>query len=577
MKPRKLIRKKKSLQSSGKMILPPILEDEVRQGMHFLQINDLLQGELCFRRVLSHHPNHAHSLHMLGIIALKSGHFMEAEELMEKSLRHDKHQPGCYNNLGMIKIELGKTEAAADCFARALRIQPDFFEALLNRGNNLRKVGKAEEALPSLKRAVEMHPEMPMVHHSLGSALRNLGRYDEAIDSFRRAIELNPEYGEAHYRLGTAFQGKELHDDAARSYERALELDQSLEKAISKLALCRKFTETDRGLIAMGEKALQRENLQEVPRIEIHFGLGKAYDDLNDFDHAFAHYEKGNRLVNEKREFDRKNAQGFTDGMISRYSKEYFTGHTFPGSLSELPVFIVGMPRSGTTLTEQIISRHSLVCGAGELNALFDVTKELLGDKPNPGTAELLVKSDNKTLSEMAETYIRTIKKLATCSELRVTDKLPHNFQFLGLISTLFPNAKIIHCRRNPLDTCLSIYFQYFQGAHEYAYDLENLGFAYREYMRLMEHWRKVLPVSMLEVDYEETISDIEGTGKKLISFIGLDWEKECVNYHKSIRMTKTASAWQVRQPIYTTSRNRWRNYEKFIEPLREALGDLCE
>jgi hypothetical protein len=241
------------------------------------------------------------------------------------------------------------------------------------------------------------------------------------------------------------------------------------------------------------------------------------------------------------------------------------------GSPSDVPVFIVGMQRSGTTLTEQIAASHPQVYGAGELEHIRRIAGMIKIGRPE-STVRQLTSADSLAL---AGDYLRKVREIGG-DALRIVDKMPHNFQYLGLIAILFPKARIIHCTRDPMDNCVSCFTQSFTGHHGYNTDLRQLGLYYREYRRLMDHWRRVLPIPMLEIDYEEMVADQETQSRRLIDFLGLDWDPACLNFHETDRSVQTASRWQVRQPIYKTSVKRWKDYEKHLGPLKKALGELA-
>jgi hypothetical protein len=265
-----------------------------------------------------------------------------------------------------------------------------------------------------------------------------------------------------------------------------------------------------------------------------------------------------------------------TSSTIEAYTTEFFARTNLIGSESQRPIFIIGMPRSGTTLVEQILSSHPLVYGGGELETINHIVfnellKDVKRDDQLPSYSKQLERLDQHGAERLCDLYLAHISELAG-DEPRVTDKMPGNFFHLGLIALLFPQARIIHCRRQPFDLCLSCYFQNFVGPHYYAWNLENLGRYYQQYMRLMDHWRATLPIALLEVDYEEIVDDQEGVSRRLIDHCGLPWDEGCLDFHQNQRRVETASKWQVRQPIYRRSVDRWKNYEQFLGPLKQGL-----
>jgi len=306
------------------------------------------------------------------------------------------------------------------------------------------------------------------------------------------------------------------------------------------------------------------------------YALGKIYNDIEDYDASFEYYKKANESRNNKIEYSAKENTETTGRTIEIFSKDLIDKLQAGGNLTERPIFILGTPRSGTTLAEQIISSHPDVFGAGELRYISRQINSLKSHAgktlPFPEFINHLTTADIKT---MASEYIENTNAL--CGDrcvTRITDKMPGNFKYTGYIACLFPNAKIIHCKRNPLDACLSMYFQAFNAGHRYSFDLENLGHWYKDYLCLMEHWHKLLGDRIYNLNYEDLVNNTEETAKKLLAYCGLEWNDQCLQFYATRREVKTASQWQVRQPIYGESVHRWRNYEEYLAPLMKLFAD---
>jgi tetratricopeptide (TPR) repeat protein len=321
----------------------------------------------------------------------------------------------------------------------------------------------------------------------------------------------------------------------------------------------------------------QEEGLDDQSKIAVSFALGKLFDDQNNYSSAFKNYAEGNKIRNSNLSYSAEADAYSKSKLIEFFNADFFKTHQHLGTDLNLPIIIVGMPRSSTTLTEQIISSHPEVMGAGEV--IF-WGKAPLALPLRVGTGVAYPECISEMLPEqafsIASMYESTLRKIAgpNAQVKHITDKMPHNFLNLGLIAMLFPKVKIIHTKRNPIDTCLSIFFQNFNDMHPYAFDLKNLGAHYKQYERIMRHWHEVLPGRIMDIHYEDTISDPEYWSRKLIEHVGLEWDDACLAPHKLERTVKTASHWQVRQPIYKTSVQRWKNYEEFLGPLIEALKD---
>ncbi len=315
--------------------------------------------------------------------------------------------------------------------------------------------------------------------------------------------------------------------------------------------------------------------------MSLHFALGKCYDDSGDYDKAFPHFMAGCKMKRAKLTYDPANAERQFAGLMEIFDQAAIdrlrgSGDP-PGDPSGVPVFVLGMPRSGTTLTEQIIASHPDVYGAGELHDLLRIAERNIGGATTPVSfPDNLRALDRQTLTAWGAEYVAGLKQRAPDAK-RITDKMPANFFAVGLIHLMLPNAKIIHVNRNPVDTCLSCFTRLFNRKQEHTYDLAELGQYYVHYARLMDHWRKVLPAgAFLDVQYEDIVADQEAQARRLIAYCGLEWNDACLDFHNTKRSIRTASVTQVRQPIYTSSVERWRHYEKFLGPLLDALGDLA-
>ncbi|HTN93507.1 MAG TPA: sulfotransferase, partial [Gallionella sp.] len=317
--------------------------------------------------------------------------------------------------------------------------------------------------------------------------------------------------------------------------------------------------------------------LSENRRMSLHFALGKCYDDTGDYAKAFPHFMAGCKMKRAKLAYDPANAERQFAGLMEIFDRAALERLRGAGDPSALPVFVLGMPRSGTTLTEQIIASHPDVHGAGELHDLLRIAERNIAGMttaiPFPDNLRAL---DRQTLAAWGAEYAAGLKQRAPEAE-RITDKMPANYFAVGLIHLMLPNAKIIHVNRNPVDTCLSCYTRLFNRKQEHTYDLAELGRYYVQYARLMQHWRNVLPAgAFLDVKYEDIVADQEAQARKLIAYCGLEWNEACLDFHNTKRSIRTASVTQVRQPIYTSSVERWRHYEEFLGPLLDALGDLA-
>lgn len=543
------------------------------------------------------------SLQMQGINALSA--FQKTAELMPDDAE-------AHFNLGVVLKSLGQLSAAVESYRRALKLNPDYAEAHSNLGNALKDLGQLESAVDSYRRALMVKSNSATAQNSLGIALKDQGKLDAAIECYRKAIEIKPDYAEAHTNLGNVLKDLGHLDSALASYQTALKFDPACDEAMLGVShLCvingemtealamvnnalavkpgnldarillaniKKADADDGNLVAL----LAAENAAKsghtpMPRnqvISLHFALGKCFDDLGDHDQAFPHFFEGCRLRRATFFYDAAQVTQHFDDVIRVFDLATIERLRGGGNPSRVPIFVLGMPRSGTTLTEQIIASHPDVFGAGELPDMLQIAQRAVGGTTGfPGN---ILKLDQLGLTRWADDYVAALT-LHAPEAMHVTDKLPDNFLFIGLIHVMLPNAKIIHVNRNPVDTCLSCFTKLSSRGLEQSYDLTELGQYYVDYARLMDHWRTVLPAgAFLDVQYEDIVADQEAQARHMIEFCNLEWNDACLDFYKSKRSVNTASMTQVRRPIYKSSVERWRAYEKFLGPLLDALGDVA-
>ncbi|MBV8428809.1 MAG: sulfotransferase, partial [Hyphomicrobiales bacterium] len=414
--------------------------------------------------------------------------------------------------------------------------------------------------------------------NAMGLSLHELGRGDEALDFYRRALGCKPDYAGALNNMGNVFKQSGELSQAYDAYSRSLAIDSRQADVFVNLTDLRKVKADDACVAQMEAMARDVEVLPALARMRLHFALAKAHDDLGNFDEAFAHMREGNALRRAKITYDEPAALAFFDRIRETFDAKLISAKEGGGEASPIPVFVLGMPRSGTTLIEQILASHPQVHGAGELAEMSDIVSHLEAQDGEPlafpeGVREL--RKDDFT--RLGREYVTRLRRHSATAS-RITDKMPSNFCFVGLIHLALPNARIVHVMRDPLDTCLSCFSRLFSAEQNHTYDLAELGRHYRKYAELMAHWRAVLPEGrMLEVRYEDVIADLEGEARRIIAHCGLDWSENCLAFHETKRQVKTASASQVRRPIYKTAQGRAAAYRKFLSPLIAELRDFAE
>ncbi len=527
--------------------------------------------------------------------------FAEAESSCVLAIKIDPDHAGIHNLLGQVYLAQKRSAEAVTCFTRAVHIKP----ALANLHFNLALAYQADNridlAIQSLREAIKIDPGVPALHAKLGQllsaynspveavtvlqhalsvdpksvpirlnlaqALTDLGLVEEAEKTSRSALFLNPKDPTAHRMLGRVHQLKGQFSDAVGCFETSISLQPVQAAAYFALCYSKRLAEEDRGLIQKMEGLLSGSIQSEADQILLQYALGKSFDDLGEYDRAFEFFSAANTLSKAQRAGKGSRYDPELEAQKVQHVVEMFPSEALSGRSSgdDRPVFIVGMIRSGTTLVEQILSRHPDCCAGGEL-------RYWLENEPRMHF-EWSTKADQQPDIDSWRLGYEVELDRVSVTAPRVTDKMPLNFWALGPILQAYPNAKIIHCRRNPLDTCLSIYVTPFRGGPEFGHDLESIGQAYRHYQQLMSHWRTAIGSSnLLEVDYEELVASPETTTRAMIEFIGLNWDDACLDARKSTHPVNTPSQWQVRQPLYRHSVNRWENYADFLGPVRDLV-----
>jgi Flp pilus assembly protein TadD len=522
-------------------------------------------------------PGDAEAWNYLGVARLAEGKLNEATACYQEAVRLQPDLVEAQNNLGDALLAQGKLEPALACMQAALRLQPDRGELHFNLGRVHLAQEKRNEARACMEQAIRLKPDLGPAHSQLGLLLVQAGEDDAALPHFQHAVHLQPGEATAHANLGTALVEQGKVEEAVVHYREALRLNPHCIGGLSSVAIHDLFPLADDQVERM-QTLLKHPRLPPGDAVVLHFGLANLRQRAGDYDTAFDHFRQGNavrrRLFQETgAAFDPPAHRRRIDWLIRTFTPEYFRQVEGVGLDSETPVFIVGMPRSGTTLVEQILSRHPQVFGAGELRDVDRLADELtVPVAAVGGDSNVMAALARQKGRGLAERHLQRLTRLGGDAP-RIIDKLPINFLHLGLIATLFPRARILHCRRDPMDVCLSCYVQYFHALN-FTWDLEDLGQYYREYERLMAHWRTALPLRLLDVSYEELVHDQEAVSRRMISFCGLDWDERCLTFHENPRPVHTVSMIQVRRPMYASSVGRWKRYDKHLQPLRKALAD---
>jgi tetratricopeptide (TPR) repeat protein len=579
---------------------PDFAEAHSNLGNALRGAGKLEESAASYRRALDIKPLYAEGWNNLGNSLLDLKRTGEAAASYRRALAIKPDFAEAHSNLGNALRDLGQLEEAVESYRRALLIKPAFAGAHSNLGDTLRELGQLAEAAANCRRATELAPDLAGAHNSLGNALMDLGRLDEAEASYRRALRLSPRFVDALINLalllrqrGMAAEAEancraalEAKPDAAPAFvlmaelradhgdfvqaeellQRATALDDNSAEAWAGMAHLRKMTDSDAAWAVQAQRVAEA-GLPRRQEVYLRFAIGKYFDDIKNYPAAFANYRRGHELkAGAADKYDRQQQTLAVDRLIESYDGAWAATIRPAESASMRPVFIVGMPRSGTSLAEQILASHPAVFGAGELSYWHDAARRF------GATADSSTTRDD-VVARMGAEYLELLRKVSADAQ-RVVDKMPANFWCLGLIHEALPGARIIHMQRDPLDTCLSIYFQHFKKPLPYADDLQDLAHFYRQYQRIMDHWRVTLPAqTLLEVPYEHLVAEQAAWSQKMLQFIGLPWDPRCLDFHRTNRSVMTASKWQVRQKMNRSSIERWKNYEPFIGPLLTLLA----
>jgi tetratricopeptide (TPR) repeat protein len=546
------------------------------EALEYHQRGDLERAAFLYEAALAENPQNPDALNLLGVVKHQQRDPAQAVWLIARAATLRPDDPTIHVNLGEAYRGLGDLDQTIECGRTALRLNPDHPGVHANLALALIHQGKHDTSIDHFRAAIRLEPGQSGLHHDLGDALQAVGHLDEAKNSFLEARRLRPDRAATHASLAHVCEQLGEFEQAVDSLCETVRHDPRHAWALGRLAsrLRGKLPEADQAAI---ESLLSDPRLTDQPRTELLFGLAQAFDDRGEYHRAAVLSIEANSLLRERfwrrgLAYDHKSHHAFTDRLIATFTPSFFDRVRGFGLETERPVFIVGLPRSGTSLTEQILASHSRVFGAGELTLARQVFETIPGAIAQGGMPfDALESLDQESVVELAHRYLHELAALNDSAD-RIVDKMPDNSIYLGLIATIFPRATLIHCRRDLRDVALSCWMTNFMEVR-WACEPDHIARRIAEHQRLMEHWRRVLPVPMLDVEYEDLVADVHKGARALVAFCGLEWDPACLEFHKSRRPVRTSSVAQVRRPVYTTSVGRWRNYERTLAPLFAGLG----
>lgn len=496
----------------------------------------LREAEEITRKVARKNPDDINAIRLLAKIAVKATAYEDAEKLLRRILSKSPRFNDAMHDLAKVLKETDRINEAIEWLEKSAIVEPNNPYTFYMLAGNLAAASRTEEAIEKYQKALSLRPNQPGVLLGLGHVLKTVGRKAEGIQAYREAIEHKPTFGEAYWSLANL-----------KTY---------------------RFADTE---IEAMEEQLNNPQLSTDESVQFNFALGKAYEDRKQFEKAFSHYQHGNEQQRMEVYYDPVQTESMHDDIIDVFSREFLKESSGHGCADNSPIFIIGLPRSGSTLIEQILSSHPLVDGTSELPDLGRVATSIGGRGKGMTYPRGFRRLEKPEFGALGEMYIKRTRKYRHGAPY-FTDKMPNNFPAVGLIHLILPNAKIINATRHPLDACLGCYKQHFAKGQTFTYDLAELGEFYLEYRRVMNHWHRVLPGKMLDVCYERVVSDQETETRRIIDYCGLPWDDQCLEFYNTKRSVRTASSEQVRQPIYSSSVSLWKNYQRQLEPLSEIL-----
>ena len=502
----------------------------------------------------------------------KAGRIEEATRLYKEVLRDNPNNVDALRMLGIIAYAALEIDEAERLLRRVVKLAPDYVNAIIDLGNTLKEQNRYEETIECFREAIRLEPVNAKAHYLLASTLSPAALSYEAIDEYRRVLELRPRHAGAKLGLGHMLKTVGRQEEAVQAYRECIELKPDKGETYWSLANLKTYQLTDEDIEDM-ESRVGQEGIGEESEVNFLFALAKAYEDRGNFGRAWDYYDKGNKTRRMLEHYDPVGTEVQNDAIIDVFSQEFVERSSGLGNPDKSPIFVVGLPRSGSTLIEQILASHSQVEGTSELPYIHQVTRTLDRNRADGvNYPEALLELGEKHFNTLGQDYLDRAEMHRVEGAPRFIDKMPNNFPGVGFIHLILPNAKIIDARRYPLDSCLSCYRQLFGKGQSFTYDLTDIGEYFLQYQRLMDHWHEIMPGRVLTIQYEDVVTDFDTQVRRLLDYCDLPFEEACLRFHDTDRPVRTASSEQVRQPIYAKSVHFWRNHEQHLGELVDVL-----
>ncbi|MCZ6883194.1 MAG: tetratricopeptide repeat protein [Gammaproteobacteria bacterium] len=529
------------------------------KGRVLHQKGQLSDAERAYTKAIKINQDFVEAHGNLGNVLVDRGRLKEASGAYRKALKLLPDHPMLLNNLGNALQLQGKNEEAISCFNAAITQDPDYADAHSNLGNALRELGRVKEAVASYERAIEIDPGLADAYNNLGYVLMDLDEIDDAATNFEKAIEIDPGHTNAYNGLGNAFQMLGQWDEAIESYHQVIALKPDCAEAYYYLSTAKQFSQYDKTVEAM-ERQSQVPDLSSEKLMHLSFALGKVHAGLANYDKAFSYIQRGNQLKLCSLQYDVANEVNYLNQLKSAFSAGVFAQLDGIGLIEATPVFILGLPRSGKTLSETMLAQHASVYAAGERKFLQKALNDIIASGNPQRMVEQLLGLPRVDIVQFAQQYVSQVQSLAR-REPVIIDSMPGNFYYIGFIKILFPNAKVIHCYRHPMDACWFIYQKYFsKKGHDYSFDLNTIGDYYQAYSDLMAHWHSVLPGFIYDLQYERLVTETSHEISQLFSFLGLEGGGVCLDRYEN-------------NPLHKKEVGCWQHYEKQLSALLRVLS----